>query len=84
MPLVVPGQVDGVVVRSHDDGRIEIVEAPPLAEFSMELLAQADPRVLRVDEAGYLDLAGQAVYAPLRFSHANLAVAMTLICRRVR
>jgi len=72
----------GATVRTHDDGRVEVIDAPPLAEFSLELLAQGGPRVVRVDEAGYLDLAGQVVYRPVRFRQP-LAGPMTLVCERV-
>src|SRR6266496_1881831 len=64
--LEVTGPVPPVVVRQHDDGHIEILEAPQVAEFSLEILADRR-RPVFVDEAGNLSLAGQVVYRPLRF-----------------
>jgi hypothetical protein len=79
--LEVTGPVPPARVRQHDDGHVEILEAPPQAEFALELLA--DRRLpIFVDEAGNLSLAGQVVYRPLRFRQ-DLAGHVTLICQRV-
>lgn len=83
MTLDTTGPAAGATVRTHDDGRVEVIDAPPLAEFSLELLTQGGPCVIRVDEAGYLDLAGQVAYRPLRFRQP-LAGPPVLVCERVR
>ena len=49
------------VVMTHDDGRVEIVQAPPIARIALELLCAADPVVLRVT-GRLITLAGQVVY----------------------
>ncbi len=79
--LEVAGPIPPVVVRQHDDGHVEILEAPQVAEFSPELLA--DRRLpIFVDEAGNLSLGGQVVYRPLRFRQ-DLVGRVTLICQKV-
>jgi len=79
--LEVTGPIPPVVVRQHDDGTVEVLEAPQVAEFSLEILADRR-RPVFIDEAGNLSLAGQVVYRPLRFRQ-DLAGRVTLICQRV-
>jgi hypothetical protein len=79
--IEVTGPIPAAVIRQHDDGHIEVLEAPQVAEFSLELLADRRQPVF-VDEAGNLSLAGQVVYRPLRFRQ-DLAGRVTLICQRV-
>lgn len=81
--IEVAGPVEAAVIRAHDDGRVEVLVAPKVAEFSPSVLDQADPRVATVDAAGYLNLAGQATYRPVAFRQ-DLAGRLTLICERVR
>ncbi len=75
------GPIPPVVVRQHDDGHVEILEAPQVAEFALELLAKPGLPVF-VDLAGNLSLAGQAIYRPLRFRQ-DLVGRVTLICQKV-
>lgn len=74
-------KIEPVELRRYDDGHVEIVKAPPLASFSLHVLDDAE--WLGVDEAGYLDLAGQATYRPTSFVR-ELGGALALICERVR
>lgn len=80
------GAVRPAVIRTHDDGRIEVIEAPPLAVFSMALFAKPDvlagQTAIQVDEAGNLSLDGQVVYQPVRFMTA--VNGLMLICQRIR
>ncbi|UVS81839.1 hypothetical protein [Actinokineospora sp. UTMC 2448] len=56
-----PVEQGPVEVHRHDDGRVEIVSAPPWTLISLELLAAADPVVFQV--AGRrISLAGQVTY----------------------
>lgn len=50
-----------VVCRRHADGRVEILQAPPVARMSLELLAGGDPAVVKV-RGREITLAGQVVY----------------------
>jgi len=79
--LEVTGPVPPARVRQYDDGRMEVLAAPQVAEFALELLADRRLPVF-VDEAGNLSVAGQVVYRPLRFRQ-DLAGHVTLICQRV-
>jgi hypothetical protein len=72
----------GVTLREHDDGHVEILDAPPVAEFAPDLLSRMT-HWMSVDEAGYLVLAGQAVYRPVRL-RAHLSGQLLLVCQRVR
>lgn len=81
--LQVAGQVEAAVLRVHDDGHLEVLQAPRVAEFSMDVLGQVGPLAgVAVDLAGYLDLAGQATYRPVGFRQ-DLSGRLTLICERV-
>ncbi len=79
--LEVTGPVPAAVIRQHDDGRVEVLDGPRLAEFSLEMLATPGLPVF-VDEAGNLSLAGQVIYRPVRFRQ-DLGGHITLICQRV-
>lgn len=48
-------------LRHHEDGRLEIVQAPPTARMALSLLQQTDPRVVRVG-ANTIGIAGQVSY----------------------
>jgi hypothetical protein len=50
-----------VQMRRHADGRVEILQAPPTASMSLELLAGADPHLIVV-RGTYITLAGQVTY----------------------
>lgn len=50
-----------VVARRHPDGRVEILEAPPIARMSLQLLAEADPAVVVV-RGREITFAGQVTY----------------------
>jgi hypothetical protein len=78
--LVTSGQ--GVTLREHDDGRIEVLDAPPVAEFAADLLTRAT-HWLSVDEAGYLELPGEVVYRPVGF-RAHLSGQLLVVCERIR
>lgn len=81
--LQVAGPIKAVIIRTWDDGRVQVVDAPRLAEFSTDVLANLDPMICAVDDAGFLDIgAGQAVYRPVAFRH-DLSGRLTLICERV-
>lgn len=58
MSTVVDGEV---VCRRHDDGRVEIVQAPPCARITLGLLAAADPAVVQAS-GNAVTFAGQVVY----------------------
>lgn len=47
--------------QRHEDGRVEIVQAPPVARITLGFLASADPVVVRVS-GNTVTLAGQVVY----------------------
>lgn len=71
-----------VVLKRHDDGRIEVIEAPDLVGVSVELLAQADLTGMWVASDGTLCLAGQAWYRPVRFD-GMAGRPSVLVCERV-
>lgn len=48
-------------VRRHEDGRVEILSAPPRIRVSLEFLAAADPVVVKV-AGDRITLAGQVEY----------------------
>jgi hypothetical protein len=79
--LEVTGPVPPARVRQHDNGRVDVLEAPQVAEFALELLTDRHLPIF-VDEAGNLSLAGQVVYRPLQFRQ-DLAGRVTRICQRV-
>ena len=72
----------GVTVREHDDGRLEVLDAPPVASFTASLLARPECG-LTVDEAGLLVVAGQVTYRPVAFA-AHLSGQLLVVCERVR
>lgn len=78
--LEVTSAVPSAIIRRHDDGRVEIIEAPRVAEFSLEFLNLFPLNA--VDEAGNLSIAGEVTYRPLRFSQ-DLTGRVKLICQRV-
>lgn len=81
--LQVASQVEAAMVRVHDGGHLEVLKAPRVAEFSMDVLGQVGPlAAVAVDLAGHLDLAGQATYRPVGFRQ-DLTGRLTLICERV-
>lgn len=47
--------------KRHDDGRIEVVEAPPVTRISLEFVHNADPHVVRV-QGRLITIGGQVVY----------------------
>jgi hypothetical protein len=58
MPEVLEGEVQ---LRRHDDGRIEILQAPATARMSLELLQASDPATVRVG-SNTIGIAGQVRY----------------------
>lgn len=50
-----------VVMRRHDDGRVEIVSAPPTTTMALEFLLEADPHLVRI-RGREITLAGQVTY----------------------
>jgi len=50
-----------VVCHREADGRVVVVQAPPVARMSLEFLADADPAVVKV-RGDRISLAGQATY----------------------
>jgi hypothetical protein len=71
----------GVTLREHDDGHIEILDAPAVAEFAPDLLTRAT-HWISVDEAGYLVLVGEIVYRPVGF-RAHLSGQLLVVCERI-
>jgi hypothetical protein len=55
---VIEGDVE---CRRHEDGRVEILSAPPTTRISLELLTAADPAVFKVT-GRTIAIAGQVVY----------------------
>jgi hypothetical protein len=47
--------------QRHADGRVEILQAPPVTWLSLELLAHSDPVVMRVS-GNHISIAGQVAY----------------------
>lgn len=72
---VVEGTLD--VVR-HDDGRVEIVEAPPVVRISLEFLTAADPVVVKVT-GRRITCAGQVVYEVTGWDNFTSALLAKLI-----
>lgn len=58
MPQVLEGTVE---CRRHDDGRVEVLTAPPRTRITLEFLTAADPAVVRVS-GNTVTVAGQVVY----------------------
>jgi hypothetical protein len=80
--VVISTASQGVTLREHDDGHVEVLDAPPVAEFAPDLLARMT-HWMSVDEAGYLALPGEIVYRPVGF-RAHLSGQLLLVCERVR
>jgi len=55
---VLEGPVDFV---QNEDGRVQVLSAPPLTRISLELIAEADPAVLKI-RGDLITVAGQVVY----------------------
>lgn len=58
MTAVLEGEV---ICRRHDDGRVEIVQAPPTARIALAVLVGADPVVVKAD-GNTVTFGGQVVY----------------------
>lgn len=59
MTVVLEGEL---IVRRHDDGRVEVVQAPQTARISLGLLASADPVTLRVTGCDRITVGGWLAY----------------------
>jgi len=68
---------DAVVMRRHDDGRVEVLEAPTRATFSLELLVARDLAATAII-GGLLIIADQVAYRPVAFDRRG-----DLVCERV-
>lgn len=75
--------ISGVTLGEHDDGRIEVLDAPPVAEITCALLGRRNLHYLAIDEAGNLIVADTVVYRPLRLRQ-HLTGEFMLVCERVR
>lgn len=71
------------ILKRHDDGRITIERADPVIGITIELLADADPALLRVTSEGHLSMGsdGLTLYRPVRFDPAH--GTHVVICERV-
>lgn len=49
------------VCRRHEDGRVEVVEAPPTTRISLEFVHAADPAVVKVS-GRLVTIGGQVTY----------------------
>lgn len=58
MSTVLEGSVDFV---RHEDGRMQVLSAPPTTRISLELIAEADPVLLKI-RGNVITFAGQVVY----------------------
>lgn len=66
-----------VEVRRHDDGRVEVLQAPPRTAISLEFLTAVDPHLVRVVSGSTLRFAGQVEYRVVGWDpaqHALIAV----------
>jgi hypothetical protein len=81
-PVLEVATGQGVTLREHDDGHLEVLDAPPVAEFACSLLARPSPAI-GVDEAGYLVLAGEVVYRPVGL-RSHLSGQLLVVCERIR
>jgi hypothetical protein len=81
MPLV----SEPVRALAKPDGSYVIVEAPPLAEFTLAWLATVGSANVLVDEAGMLRM-GEFTYRPLYFQRRGLDPfgLLELVCERVQ
>jgi hypothetical protein len=65
------------VVQRHADGRVEIVQAPPRARFTLGFLAGADPHLVRAD-GNTITLAGQVEYRVVGWDFVGSALLAEL------
>lgn len=74
-----------VVCDGHDDGRVEVKQAPPRTRISLEMLLAADPAVFKVT-GNLVTLAGQVVYRVVGWDDHSKALLAELVedRRRVR
>jgi hypothetical protein len=71
--MVAPAEV---VARRVEAG-VELLEVPPRAYLSLELVQQADPRLLRIT-GDRVHIAEQATYRVSRWDFAALALVLEL------
>jgi hypothetical protein len=69
------GDVD--VVR-HEDGRVEIIDAPPVTRISLEFLCAADPVTVKVT-GRRITLGGQVVYEVTGWDNFSSALLARLV-----
>lgn len=74
------GTID--VVR-HDDGRVEILDAPPIIRVSLEFLCAADPVTVKVS-GRKLAFGGQVVYEVTGWDSFSSALVAKLVEDRRR
>lgn len=65
------------LARRHDDGRVEIVDAPPTTRVSLDFLTTADPVVVRVS-GNLISLAGQVTYRVVGWDAYSSALLVEL------
>lgn len=75
MSTVLEGTVE---MRRHDDGRVEILSAPPRTRISLEFLHTADRVVVRVS-GNTVGLAGQVVYRVVGWDPLGSALLADLV-----
>lgn len=62
----------------HETGLVEILEAPPITRISLELLAAADPVVLKAS-GKKITFGGQVVYEITRWEPFSCALVARLV-----
>ena len=62
----------------HEDGRLEVVAAPPVTRISLELMADADPFTFRVS-GDLITLAGRVVYRVTGWDSLERALVAELV-----
>jgi hypothetical protein len=73
-----------VELRRHDDGRVEIIQAPPVTRIALEMLAGADPVTVKVT-GNLIHLGGQVIYRVTGWDqHAHALLAELVDDRRPR
>ncbi len=75
MSTVIEGEV---LCRRHDDGRVEIVQAPRKARITLSLLTAADPVVVKAD-GNTVSFAGQVVYRVTGWDPVGSALLADLV-----
>lgn len=71
-----------VALTRHDDGRVEVTSAPPVARITLELLVGADPWLVRAN-GRTLTFAGQVSYRVTGWdSHGQCLLAELVTDRR--